>query len=126
MEPDKLMRSLQSLGYAAASQDELLQQLAKRYQRSPVQIYTALKTNTPASAVTHQPAAGGRGGGSGQGFKTLAELATEYGLSGEAAVQSLAAKGIQAKPEDKMRDIANRSGRKSYEVIEILKGDQKK
>jgi hypothetical protein len=126
MEPEKLIQSLQSLGYAAAGQDELLQRLAKRYQRSPVQIYTALKTNTPATAVTHQPAAGGGGGGGGQGFKTLAELATEYGLSSEAAIQNLAAKGIQAKADDKMRDIANRSGRKPYEVIEILKGDQKK
>jgi hypothetical protein len=125
MEPDKLMQSLQTLGYAGASLDELLSQLAKRYQRSPVQIYTALKTNTPASAITHQPVGGG-GGGGGQGFKTLAQLATEYGLSSEAAIQSLAVKGIQAKADDKMRDIANRSGRKPYEVIEILKGDPQK
>jgi hypothetical protein len=125
MEPDKLMQSLQTLGYAGTSPDELLSQLAKRYQRSPVQIYTALKTNTPASAVTHQSAGGG-GGGGGQGFKTLAQLATENGLSSEAAIQSLAAKGIQAKADDKMRDIANRSGRKPYEVIEILKGDPQK
>jgi len=101
-------------------------QQAKRYRRSPVQIYTALKTNTPASAVTHQPAAGERGRGGGQGFKTLAELATENGLSSEAAIQNLAAKGIQAKADDKMRDIANRSGRKPYEVIEILKGNERK
>ena len=67
-----------------------------------------------------------RRGGGGQGFKTLAQLATEYGLSSEAAVQRLAAKGIQVKADDKMRDIANRSGRKPYEVIEILKGDQNK
>jgi hypothetical protein len=125
MEPEKLMQSLQTLGYAGTSPDELLSQLAKRYQRSPVQIYTALKTNTPASAVTHQTAGGG-GGGGGQGFKTLAQLATENGLSSEAAIQSLAAKGIQAKADDKMRDIANRSGRKPYEVIEILKGDPQK
>ena len=55
-----------------------------------------------------------------------AQVQKEYGLSSEAAIQSLAAKGIQAKADDKMRDIANRSGRKPYEVIEILKGDQKK
>ena len=61
-----------------------------------------------------------------RGFKTLAELATENGLSSETAIQNLAAKGIQAKADDKMRDIANRSGRKPYEVIEIMKGDQKK
>jgi hypothetical protein len=127
MEPDTLMQSLQTLGYSAGSQDELLQQLAKRHQRSPVQIYTALKTSIPASAVGDQPAGvGGRGGGGGQGYKTLAQFTTEYGLSNEAAVQTLAAQGIQAKPEDKMRDIANRSGRKPYEVIEILKGTPKK
>jgi uncharacterized membrane protein len=125
MEPDKLVQSLQTLGYSAASQDEPLQQLAKRYQRSPVQILAALKTNAPASAVDHQPA-GGSGGDRGQGFKTLAELATENGLSSEAAIQNLAAKGIQAKADDKMRDIANRSGRKPYEVIEILKGNERK
>jgi hypothetical protein len=126
MEPDKLMQSLQTLGYAGSSQDELLQQLAKRYQRSPVQIYSALKTNTPASAATHKPATGAGGGGGGQGFKTLAEVATENMIASETAIRNLAAKGIQAKADDKMRDIANQSGRKPYEVIEILKGDQKK
>ena len=121
MEPDKLMQSLRTLGYPAANQDETLQQLAKRFQCSPVEIYRALKTNTPASVQTHEPAEGGSGGGHGQGFRTLAELAGEYGLSPEIAVRSLAAKGIQAQPDDKMRDIADRSGKKPYEVIEILK-----
>jgi hypothetical protein len=122
MDPGKLMQSLKDLGFTPNDQNEPLQDLAKRSGRSPVQVYTSLKNNVPASSpATHQPAAGA--GGRGQGFKTLAELAGEYGISAEAAVQSLAAKGIAAKPEDKMRDIANRSGRKPYEVIEILKGD---
>jgi hypothetical protein len=122
MEPDQLMQSLQTLGYAAAGPEELLRQLAARYQRSPVQIYTALKSNAPASATDHKPAVGG----SGLGFRSLADVAKENGLSSEIALQNLASKGIQARPEDKMRDIANRNGRKPYEVIEILKGEQKK
>jgi hypothetical protein len=98
--------------------------LAGRHDKSPEQIYSALKSETGsekvATATIRQPAEGGAGG-RGQGFKTLAEMAKENGLTAELAVQRLAAAGITAKPEERMRDIANRSGKKPYEVIEILK-----
>ena len=122
MEPDKLIQTLVTLGYAPVSQNELLQQLAGRYQRSPMQIYSSLKGTAGAAPAAHQPAAGS-GGGRGQGFKTLAQLASEYGLAPEAAVQKLAGEGIGAKADDRMRDIAERSGRKPYELIEILKAE---
>jgi hypothetical protein len=126
MEPDKLFQSLQKLGYAAYGQEELLQQLANRYQKSPVQIYDALRSHDPAAAANHEPAAsGGSAGGRGQGFKTLAALAGEYGLTAESAVSRFADRGIEAKADEKMRDIAERSGRKPYELIEILKGNPK-
>jgi hypothetical protein len=60
-----------------------------------------------------------------RGFKTLAQLATEHGLSSETAIRNPAAKGIQAKPGDKMRDIANRSARKYCEEIDLPKGNER-
>ncbi len=124
MDPGTLTQELQALGYAAASQQEPLRQLASRYERSPVQIYTALKLRTGSTlTVDHLPVTGG---GSGQGFKTLAQVAAEVGLDPEAAVRGLAGRGITAKAEERMRDIAERTGRKPYELIETLKGLQEK
>jgi hypothetical protein len=124
VEPEELLQSLLKLGYAATGQDELLQQLAERYQKSPVQIYDALKANQPPDAANRQATASGGASGGGQGFKTLAELAGEYGLTTEDALRSLAAKGIEAGADEKMREIADRSGKKPYELIEILKGEK--
>ena len=128
MEPGQLMQSLQTLGYKAAGPEESLQELAKRYGRSPGQIYAALKSGNAASAGEHQPVAGGGGGGGGRGigFKTLAQYAGEIGLTPQAAVESLAAKGIAAKADERMRDIAERSGRKPYELTEILNAASRK
>jgi len=130
MEPGQLLQSLQTLGYKAAGQEETLQELAKRYGRSPGQIYVALKSGNAASAGEHQPVAGGGGGGGGSGrgmgFKTLAQYAGELGLTPQAAVESLAARGIAAKADERVRDIAERSGRKPYELTEILNAASKK
>ena len=130
VEPEKLVQSLDKLGYRPAGQDDRLRDVAKRNSVSPERIYSALKAGTGNDAkplTEHKPAAtAGGGGGRGQGFKTLAELARENNLTVETAVQKLAAAGIEAKAEDRMRDIAGRSGKKPYEVIKILKAEPKK
>jgi hypothetical protein len=131
VEPERLVQSLDRLGYRPAGQNDRLRDVAKRNSTSPEQIYSALNAGTGNDAAElsteHKSAAETGGGGArGQGFKTLAELARENSLTVESAVQKLAAAGIEAKAEERMRDIANRSGKKPYEVIEILKAEPKK
>lgn len=119
VEPQKLSEVLRGLGYSAAEPDESLEQIAERYRKSPSEIYTALSNLDPAAPQSLPPS--GAGAGRGQGFKTLAETASECGLTVEEAVLKLAARGIEAGGGEKMRDIADRSKMKPYELLEILK-----
>ncbi len=119
MDPGSLFRALEGNGYAAVDQDETLRHLAQRHQSSPNIIYASLTTASGPASSEHKPSFGS--GGRGQGFKTLAQFAGENGISVEDAVRILAARGIEAKANDVMRDIAERSGRKPYELLEILK-----
>lgn len=75
----------------------------------------------PTAAQSQLPS--GLGAGRGQGFKTLAETASDYGLTVDDALRKLAARGIEASGDEKMRDIADRSKMKPYELLEILRGN---
>jgi hypothetical protein len=132
VETPQLMGTLDQLGLKSKGEDESLQDLAKRNGRSPEQVYKALETKLHSPGVPEgdqrfeQQAGGGVGRGRGQGFKSLAELAPDYGLSAEAAVRRLAAKGIAATAQDRLRDIASRSGLRPYELLEILQKETQK
>jgi hypothetical protein len=122
MEAENLIKELEGRGYAAAGMDETLRQLAQRHQSSPNVIYTSLTGSAPPAPTEHKPAfgGGGGGGGRGQGFKTLAQFAAENGISAEDAVRILARSGIEAGADELMRNLAERSGRKPYELLEML------
>jgi hypothetical protein len=127
IETPRLMQSLDQLGWKPAGEDERLRELALRNGRSPEQIYGALMAKFNAAAKSpgeRGPMAvtePGSGWGRGQGFRLLAEIAAENGLTAEEAVRRLAARGIAAGPQDSIRDIMGRSGKKPYEVLEIIK-----
>lgn len=120
-EPEKLGELLQGLGCPDTRADEPLRQVAESCRKSPAEIYTALSSLGMAATADHVRTAAGSGRG--QGFKTLAEVAREYGVSAEDAIGRLAAAGIEARADMAMRDIADRSKKKPYEVIEIIEGN---
>jgi|WetSurMetagenome_2_1015567.scaffolds.fasta_scaffold87998_4 hypothetical protein len=127
VETPQVIQFLDQLGLKPASAEERLEDLAKRNGQSPEQIYRALRIKLKSAAAPAKNHLSGveadmpPGSGRGQGFRSLAELAQEYGLSPEAAVQKLATHGIQAAPQEIMREVAIRNNRKPYELLEILK-----
>jgi hypothetical protein len=58
------------------------------------------------------------------GWKTLRQIAEETGMPVEAAVARLRAGGLDASPDEPLRDIAKRHGRHAPEVAALLARDQ--
>lgn len=139
VETPQLMGTLHQLGLKSTGQNDSLKDIAKRNGQSPEQIYKALESKlkplaepkdkrqpaVQAGAGTGTGAGAGFGRGQRQGFKSLAELAQDYGLSTEAAIKKLSANGITGTAQDRVRDIANRNGLRPYELIEILQSGAK-
>ena len=117
--PDKIINVLQQQGMPVEGADLSLASIAKRYNRSPQQVYSTIqKALSPSpSAEAHAPAAGGAG----LGAKTIQGMAAELGLKTEDAIELLRANKLQAKPEDTIRTVALGAGIRPFEVVEILK-----
>jgi len=58
---------------------------------------------------------------SGLGSKTVAGVCEAYGINIEEAIKKLAAKGIAATPDDKMKILAEKSGKLPSEIYEMMK-----
>ena len=116
--PDKIINLLLQ-GMPVERAELSLASVAKRYNRSPQQVYSIIqKALSPSpSAEGHVPAAGGAG----LGAKTIQGIAAELGLKTEDAIELLRAKNLQAKPEDTIRTVAFSAGMRPFEVVEILK-----
>jgi hypothetical protein len=110
MEPDRLVASLRTKGLDEAAPDVVLQDLAGRHDRSPLDIYNSLREPQGAPAE-----------GVGPGQKTLAQVCGELGLTTDSAVAVLAGRGVKADPGEKLHDIAVRSTIKPYELMDLLK-----
>jgi hypothetical protein len=71
-------------------------------------------------------AGGGRGGGGGYGRQTLAEFCAGAGVDLATAQNRLKATGIQASPQQTVREIADRNGfQRPAELLRIIRGEGK-
>ena len=105
----------QEKGIAAQKADAPLKGVASRNRRTPREVYDALKQ---ASGAKAGPAAhGAPGTGSGMGARTIGQVAKELGLTDDAAVTALSDKGIEARPEEDLRTVSFRRGRRPFEVF---------
>jgi hypothetical protein len=82
----------------------------------------------PAPAGPGRQAAGTGGGGGGAaggaGRKTLAQFCAAEGLSLDATLKRLEARGFKAAAEQTLREIAVNNGfSRPYELIDILRGE---
>ncbi len=57
----------------------------------------------------------------GAGRKTISEIATELGKDKNALLEALQKNNIKANQDEKLKDIAERTGRTPMEILEILK-----
>lgn len=97
----------------AATADVTLAKVAEREGVTPQSLYTTITGRSVQSAAP--PVAG-----SGQGWKTVRQVAEENHLTVETAVARLHAAGLEARPDDALRDVAKHGGRHAPEVLGLI------
>ncbi len=112
LSPDEALQELRARGLSVRGADVTLLQIARENGVSAREVYEMLTGSFHPS----QPQIAG----SGLGRKTLAELARQVGLSPEDAVVMLGQLGVEASPEETIRQIAQRMGVRPYEIAEWL------
>jgi hypothetical protein len=118
---------LQAKGMTGASSKVVVQDLAQKNQRSAQQIFQALTDPGERAGEREQQRhsagfAGGKGAG-GPGRKTLTEYCAGEGIDEKSALERLQSKGIKARPDQTLREIAVNNGyERPYELMSILGG----
>ena len=100
--------------------DKTVQFIADANKMTPAEFFALLAPYQPKSQVS---AEGGSGGGEGGGWgrKTVKDAAAEAGLSVEAAVAKLKARGVEAKPGDNLRALSGKAGLTPLEIASIIR-----
>jgi hypothetical protein len=92
---------------------------------SPAEVYAVI---VAANGGEHPTAATGPStaeevdalyGGGGMGRKTVAQMAETIGLSVDTVIGALAARGLTARPEDRLKDLAEGAGLKVMDLVKM-------
>jgi hypothetical protein len=115
---DDATARLVDAGYRAAGPQATLEEIAAANGITPQALYEAMRPEPdPSGAPSPMPARPR----SGTGQRVLSELCAEYGLPVAEVVALLAEQGIEAAPEEELRDIASRAGTSPGEVYEAIR-----
>jgi len=107
------MRNLKQAGIEAESADMLVQDLAAQNNLTPSQLFKKMN----ARSKNAQSSQAFRGG---YGRKSVQEICEQYGVAIDLGLARLKEKGIDAKPDDTIRDIANGANRLPVDIVTII------
>ena len=108
--------ALAEAGIELAGLDQTLLDVATASDLTPAEIYSQLRAIRPAGSRTSRELAPGAG----LGRKTIEELASEKSIGLEAALARLEGAGLEARPDETLRDVADRAGVTPSEVYGAL------
>jgi hypothetical protein len=126
---------LKKAGIRFESETQTLREIARTNRLSPQKVYLTIKPSVKESreagavpeaspkGTAKQPPAETpvTGTPSGLGSKTVAAVCEAYGIPQAEALKKLAAKGIAANPDDKMKSLAEKYGKLPTDLYEIMK-----
>jgi hypothetical protein len=107
---------LKARGYSFENTRQTVEEIAVANQLSPSKLYEEIQAGGAA------PSPPKTGEGSGMGRKTLKDVAEEQGLPLEEVLSRLKAQGVEAKPDDRLRDLATKLGKTPTETLSVLMG----
>ena len=113
---DQILHALKSRGYKVKNVQQILGDVAKENRTSPDKLYEVIKSEGV------KPAVPGTIEGTGMGKKTLNAICSEKGLSLDDVLARLKQKGIEANPNDKLKDVASKLGKTPMEIFTIIEG----
>lgn len=103
---DQILNALESKGYRVENAQQTLGEIAEENDISPNRLFEAMKTGgvKPTLPETIE--------GTGLGKKTLEMICSERGLSLDEVLSRLKNHGVDAKPTDRLTEIASKLGKK--------------
>ena len=115
---NQILHALKSRGYKVKNVQQILGDVAKENRTSPDKLYEVIKSEGV------KPAVPGTIEGTGMGKKTLNAICSEKGLSLDDVLARLKQKGIEANPNDKLKDVASKLGKTPMEIFTIIEGKE--
>lgn len=121
---EESLELLDAAGLTVVDETEIIKNIAKNNNMTPQQVYEVIRpasrekevatsSDTTVSSFPDAPK-------SGWGNKTIASLSTEYSLKLERILHKLADRGINAKAESKIKDIAAENSLDPMGLFEIM------
>lgn len=130
LDVDAGLAALRGAGIQFNGSSDRLEDVARRNQITPMEVYELLlphkKVMVPRLKKEPLTAAEieAKYSGTGLGRKTVAEVSKEIGTPLQSSLSMLKAAGIEAKAEEKMRAVAERSQRTPVELLTLILGER--
>jgi len=115
---EDVLHALKARGYRARDIQETVGGIARENGIAPSELYEVMK----AGGV--KPDVPKTGEGTGMGRKSVELICSEMGISVDQALAWLKQKGIQAKKNDTLKEIAGKAGKTPMEIYKIMEGKE--
>jgi LysM repeat protein len=116
---DQIQNSLKAAGYRVKDPGQTLGEIAEENGIPPSKLYEAIKAGGGGSGGV-KPVVPETIKGSGLGRKTLNAISIEKGIPLDTMIKKLKQKGIDAKPNDSLKNVASKYGKTPHDIFEIL------
>ena len=123
MPMERAEKILKNNGIRVRDTSSTIQDIAKDNNTSPVALYEILKTELPSEEkkkLEDITTSKKQGAGGGYGWKTLENLAQELDIPIQDIMEFLQSKGIDAKKDEVIRNVADKNGLKAYELVDMI------
>ena len=124
LDPEKAQAELRANGVAFDGPGDTLEQIARRNEMTPMAVYALIRRHAQAPAPLPSsltPAEiEARFMGTGLGRKTLTEVCDSVGLDPRLGIDRLAQAGISARPDDRLKPLADANGMRPMDLLVIL------
>lgn len=118
---ETMINKLKDQGIEVKNNQEIVGELAERYNLIPKQLFDKLKIES----TTRSSQGGGRGFGGGYGRKTVNQLCNENQITIDVGLERLAHKNINASANYKLRDLADKYSLTPMEIVGIIQNSVK-
>ncbi len=116
MSPDSILLLIRGKGLKADSVGQTIQKIGELNNLTPTKVYSIIMPETHTSGVTTE----GKPQIQGLGRKTVSDLAKDLGKDVNVVLDILQTNNITAKPEDKIKEIAEKTGKTPTEILKII------
>ncbi len=117
MSADSILLVIKQKGYKADSIGQTISAISELNNLTPAKLYSVISPEHSIDSLIPQSKPSFQG----FGRKTISEVAQELGKEVNEILEILKKNGIEAKPTDKLKDVAESTGKTPMEILELIK-----